>query len=106
MTKSEEFKVFAGLVAALPDGYIRDILVEATPMIEAEVRNDMATASPISGMIAARNELAEEVKRLQDEEKAEASALASLRGELKRLQRAKEDAIAEIRVMARTAGIL
>lgn len=106
MTKAEELKMFAGLVAALPDGYIRDILTEAKPFIEREVSNDMATAEPISGLIAKRDELTADVKRLQDEAKAEAAGLKLLRDEAKRLAKAREDAVAEIRVLARTAGIL
>jgi len=106
LTKAEEMKLFTELVSALPEGYVRDILTEATPAIESEIRNDCATAAPISGLIANRDELAQEIKGLQEQAKAEAAGLKLIREELKRIQKAKEDAIAEIRVLARTAGIL
>jgi chromosome segregation ATPase len=77
LTKSEELALFRKLVEAMPDGYVRDLLVEADEFIERDVRNDMC-AGAITGLLAERAERKAELdameKRVADLKKEAADA--------------------------------
>jgi hypothetical protein len=64
LTKSDELKLFHKLVEAMPDGYVRDMLVEAAPFVERDMSNDICTET-ISGLLRERAERTAEVELLK-----------------------------------------
>ena len=101
LLKRDEMKLLAELIAQLPDGYVRDILTEATPFIDCEIRNDNATHAPISGLIHARDEIAAQNKAAKLELAGLQDACLTTRRELNRLSKELEDVKSAIRTLHR-----
>ncbi len=106
LTKAAEMELFRQLVAGLPDGYIRDILTEAEPFIDSAIRSDLCSHSPISGLIDRQRELAEEIADARRQLAEVIRDLATARRELAAIDRRREETIAEVRTLARCAGVL
>lgn len=100
MTKAEEMVLFSNLVKNLPEGYVRDILTEAEPMIAREIQNDMATAEPITGLMSARTELAKALEEMRQMITKEAAELQKIRREKESIERQFDAVKSDIRVLA------
>lgn len=100
MTKAEEMVLFSNLVKNLPEGYVRDILTEAEPMIAREIQNDMATAEPITGLMSARTELAKALEEMRQMITKEAAEPQKIRREKESIERQFEAVKSDIRVLA------
>lgn len=104
LSKAAELECFMKLLADLPAGYVREILTEAIPFIEQEMRNDFATHGPISGLLDAKRDAMAELKTVMRAVADAKDAVKVLESEISRLNRSYDAVKSEIRTLARCAG--
>ena len=105
LSKSEEIELFSGIVATLPDGYVRDILTDLEPQIESAIRSDFGCITAdlqrdVAELRTERETLQNDIKRLREQSE---SMLASFNRaqrtirDAETLQRSLRETVSKIR---------
>lgn len=78
-SKAEEIATLGEIIESLPDGYLRDILTDARPMIESQIKSDLVYV-PLRQMFQSQVEQGKKLTELEKESKKLEAANAKARG--------------------------